>query len=592
MNRGKKVLVAGALALSFLLLRQVYAFIFNGLEGQMLILDLPELRLPRPFSHITLLGDVSTDGIIRNLEIGLPLALSIFLLGAIAALVTQKHLLDASLKLHFLRNLLTALAVGLAIMPALLDASRKVFAALKLRNESRKRIVIPILERVVEIANALGLRLALESKPTPGKAGISVQDLLISGTQLGPVSLEVKPGEIAVLSGPTGSGKSSILEGLAGIAGEYRGRQLSGRAQLGDQSLDAGLSKLSSYIGFIPQNPRELCIGISTQDLLASASKELLEMLGLGGLSATDSSELSEGEIFKLVLATTLTRDPSILILDEPFGSLDSQSTELVAGQLAQFAKQGGSVLLAEHEPNQIPGLKATYYQLLDGQLKMGSYRPVLEHPIRSIAVVGNEQVLDIDLPDLFRGRKLIVSPKIRLQQAECVWLSGDNGSGKSSLLQEVASATGSNPQECALVPENFDDFFVTATLRDELARADKVSSVVPGFTQTSLESILPAAEISSWLDVHPRDLSRGTRLALAIAMQLSHKPKVLLIDEPFRGLDPRAKDQVSETIRCVQETGCAVLFASHEASWAAALASRRLAIVNQELSEIASVKA
>ena len=91
MNRGKKVLVAGALALSFLLLRQVYAFIFNGLEGQMLILDLPELRLPRPFSHITLLGDVSTDGIIRNLEIGLPLALSIFLLGAIAALVSQKH---------------------------------------------------------------------------------------------------------------------------------------------------------------------------------------------------------------------------------------------------------------------------------------------------------------------------------------------------------------------------------------------------------------------------------------------------------------------------------------------------------------------
>ncbi|MDP4756734.1 MAG: hypothetical protein NWR78_06270, partial [Aquiluna sp.] len=98
--------------------------------------------------------------------------------------------------------------------------------------------------------------------------------------------------------------------------------------------------------------------------------------------------------------------------------------------------------------------------------------------------------------------------------------------------------------------------------------------------------------DIDSWLAVHPRDLSRGTRLALAISMQLSHKPQALLVDEPFRGLDLRARELMVESLRCVAETGCAVLFASHEKRWSQALASRKLVISNQRLLELNEVKA
>jgi energy-coupling factor transport system ATP-binding protein len=78
--------------------------------------------------------------------------------------------------------------------------------------------------------------------------------------------------------------------------------------------------------------------------------------------------------------------------------------------------------------------------------------------------------------------------------------------------------------------------------------------------------------------------------LALAIAMQLSHKPQVLLVDEPFRGLDLRARELMVESLRCVAETGCAVLFASHESRWSQALASRKLFIASQQLLESTEV--
>jgi energy-coupling factor transport system ATP-binding protein len=214
--------------------------------------------------------------------------------------------------------------------------------------------------------------------------------------------------------------------------------------------------------------------------------------------------------------------------------------------------------------------------------------------------VVGSEIVVTAALEDIDFGRLLVKAPTLKLKQGELVWLAGENGSGKSSLLKSLAKGNGvlvhgqklSRAKQLVLVPENFDDFFVTDSLNAELERADRVAGVQSGFTRTTLEAILPSERVASWLSVHPRDLSRGTRLALAIAMQLSHKPQALLVDEPFRGLDVHARELMVESLRCVAETGCAVLFASHERSWSEALASRRLEITNQELRESTEVSA
>ncbi|MEL0237237.1 MAG: AAA family ATPase, partial [Aquiluna sp.] len=93
-------------------------------------------------------------------------------------------------------------------------------------------------------------------------------------------------------------------------------------------------------------------------------------------------------------------------------------------------------------------------------------------------------------------------------------------------------------------------------------------------------------------LETHPLDLSAGKQLALATAMQLSHKPAVLLMDEPVRGLDPRSRELMAETIRCVQETGCAVVLTTHDLKFAGELADRVFEISSQRLRQLAKVSA
>jgi energy-coupling factor transport system ATP-binding protein len=599
MSRAKKILLAGYLALGFLALRLVYAFLFGGLTGDQVLISLPEIRLSGPFAHISLLGPVSVEGIVRNLELAMPFAVSIVVFGAVASLISAQFLIVASKKVPPLRNLLSAVAIGLSSIPALFDSSRKVFAARELRGEKHLRMLVPLLERAIELATALGLRLATEPSGNLRARSISLRNLEVLDTGLGPIDLEITPGELVVISGATGSGKSTLLEAIAGVLGEYRGRELTGSISF-DGLQDLSVSEISNFVRYIPQNPREQIWGLDSKQILSRVPEEISGRFSLNPHLAKDVSALSEGEVLKLVLAQSLAFNPTILLLDEPYAPLDASSRVELTKLITDLNQSGMTIVVVEHEPEHTVGLKARRIQLLQGSLEPGQHKPQGPKISRTEMVVGTEVAVSAQLSDIGFTDVLIHSPKLELRQGERVWLSGDNGSGKSSLLIALAKSEGvlvhgqrpTNPRALALVPENFDDFFVTDSLSGELARADKVAGVSPGFTRTTLESILPLKELALWNEIHPRDLSRGTRLALAISMQLSHKPQALLVDEPFRGLDLRARELIVESLRCVAETGCAVLFASHEGSWSEALASRKLEIRERVLVQVAEVNA
>jgi hypothetical protein len=111
-----------------------------------------------------------------------------------------------------------------------------------------------------------------------------------------------------------------------------------------------------------------------------------------------------------------------------------------------------------------------------------------------------------------------------------------------------------------AFVPEYVSDLFLTESLAEELARADQVAGIPAGTALTELtffsilDQKLQGTALTALLATHPRDLSAGTQVALAIALQLSWKPSVMLIDEPSRGLDPAARSSMAEVLRCVAE--------------------------------------
>lgn len=185
------------------------------------------------------------------------------------------------------------------------------------------------------------------------------------------------------------------------------------------------------------------------------------------------------------------------------------------------------------------------------------------------------------------------------LAQGEVVALMGRNGSGKSSLLWALQ---GSGPRErgdvqvdgtdtarvgarrarelVALVPQDVSDLFFCETVDDECRAADTDAGAPDGTTRSLLGAMVEDVEGGT----HPRDLSEGQRLALALAVVLAVPAQVLLLDEPTRGLDYAAKGRLVETLHRMAADGTAVLVATHDVELAADLADRVVLMAQGEV--------
>ena len=232
---------------------------------------------------------------------------------------------------------------------------------------------------------------------------------------------------------------------------------------------------------------------------------------------------------------------------------------------------------------------QARLLEISEGKLSPPVAKNVPMPQLRKV-VVGNEVASKIEISTIGASEELIGEISLELRQAQCVAIRGANGSGKSTLLRRIAEpekgelfvhgveVLGADPRRVALVPDRPAQFFVTDSLASELARSDEIVGAEKGLTELTLGSILGKLPDEN---THPLDLSIGTQLALSVAMQLSHKPQLLLLDEPVQGLDPESRELMAETIRCVQETGCAVVIATHDLEFA-----KRLSTVIYEISE------
>ncbi|MEU6314270.1 ATP-binding cassette domain-containing protein [Streptomyces sp. NPDC047014] len=185
---------------------------------------------------------------------------------------------------------------------------------------------------------------------------------------------------------------------------------------------------------------------------------------------------------------------------------------------------------------------------------------------------------------EALRGITLTVAP------GETIALMGRNGAGKSTLLATLtgtlAPTTGevttggrtphrTPPPEMlrrvGLVPQEPRDLLYADTVAAECAAADSDAAAPPGTCRALVSELLPGVPD----DTHPRDLSEGQRLALALALVLTGRPALLLLDEPTRGLDYAAKARLIEILRGLAAEGHAIVLATHDVELAAELAHR-----------------
>ncbi len=194
---------------------------------------------------------------------------------------------------------------------------------------------------------------------------------------------------------------------------------------------------------------------------------------------------------------------------------------------------------------------------------------------------------------DALRHLDLTITP------GETIALMGRNGAGKSTLLNSLVGLVtptsgtvrvgGLTPHRAAprdlvrrvgLVPQEPRDLLYADTVAAECTAADADADAEAGTCRALVSELLPGVTD----DVHPRDLSEGQRLALALAIVLTARPPLLLLDEPTRGLDYAAKSRLVTVLRALAAEGHAIVLATHDVELAAELAHRVVLLADGEV--------
>ena len=192
-------------------------------------------------------------------------------------------------------------------------------------------------------------------------------------------SLEMNARDYVLVTGPNGSGKTTLLETILGIL-----KPVSGVVKVFGYDMVRSPYKARMICSYLPQDfmkkPDEpfkvreiVAMGIASKRSLGRLSREdwkrvdeVLELLGIAELSDRPIGRLSGGQQQKVFLARALSRDPKLLLLDEPFSSLDDDSRKFVADLLYKLNRRGMTIILVSHAPPKIAGLTIRVH-LVDG---------------------------------------------------------------------------------------------------------------------------------------------------------------------------------------------------------------------------------
>jgi iron(III) transport system ATP-binding protein len=191
------------------------------------------------------------------------------------------------------------------------------------------------------------------------------------------VDLEVPAGSLTAILGPSGSGKTTLLRLLAGFE-----RADSGTITIGDGLVDGPgvyVAPERRRIGYVPQEgslfphltvQANVGFGLSARDRRTSRTETMLELVGLGGLGRRYPHQLSGGQQQRVALARALAIEPAVVLLDEPFASLDAHLRASVRADVQDiFRRAGTTAVLVTHDQDEALSVADRVAALRDGMI-------------------------------------------------------------------------------------------------------------------------------------------------------------------------------------------------------------------------------
>lgn len=452
------------------------------------------------------------------------------------------------------------------------------------------------------------------------------------------ISLQVQPGEVLLIAGASGCGKTTLMRCINGLIPRTYHGDLHGDIQVFGKPV-AGMSmpELSQQVGTILQDPErqivgsyvlnEVAFGLENlglpRDEILQRADETLNFLGISHLRDRETFSISGGEKQKVALAGVLSMRPRILLLDEPLASLDPMSSHEALQFFRWLANEGIAVLIVEHRVEDVLSInpdhvlylddgKQIFYGAVDGLLQVVDYHrlklpaptvferakkepaPVFEpllHPLpNQPPLISFEDVHFRYSPNL---PEVLHQINFQVYQGDIIAILGHNGAGKTTLVKHALGLL--KPTQGRVVLEGKDTRKLTVaqaartvgyvfqsptqmlfapTVAQELEFGPHNLRYPPEVIKQNVDWAIHTVHLESELQSPPLALSFGQQKRISIAAILAMRSRILMMDEPTAGQDYWNYLAFMDSI--LQMPGFdAILFITHDVDLAVIYANR-----------------
>jgi energy-coupling factor transporter ATP-binding protein EcfA2 len=436
------------------------------------------------------------------------------------------------------------------------------------------------------------------------------------------LNVEVDEGEFVLLVGLSGSGKSTLCRAMNGLIPHFYGGTIAGRATVdGIDIRNTSPAKLAGTVGMVFQDPEnqlimtnvenELAFGMENLSLPRSEMRERVsryaDYFDLHRFFPRFIPELSGGEKQKVALASIIAMRPKYIVLDEPTSQLDEETSALFLDHLEKLNREEGiGVILVEHRLERCFRFAKRIVYMKDGRIGAdgcpSDVRPLLFRDGLMAEIRENEYhdersdpiIVARGLTFSYGNGHVLDGLDLEVRRGEVLAIIGSNGCGKSTLLKHlngilrpqsgnvqfegrniVERTTASLANCIGYLGQNPNNYLFADTLDKELDFTLSHLKIEKSQWEERKEWALRVLSLEMHRETFPRELSCGERERAALASILVGRPRILVLDEPTRGLDHGNKAKLASIIHGLQGEGMTTILVTHDYRFVAEHATR-----------------